>query len=61
MPSPTARVSVYDTSGPYTDPAAVIDVKRGLPSMRGAWIAERGDTDTTRAANPWRWTMAARR
>ena len=38
-------VSVYDTSGPYTDPAAAIDVKRGLPSVRGAWIAERGDTE----------------
>ena len=38
-------VSLYDTSGPYTDPAAAIDVKRGLPSVRGAWIAERGDTE----------------
>src|SRR3990167_2918025 len=39
-------VSVYDTSGPYTDPAAVIDVRSGLPSVRGAWIAARGDTET---------------
>ena len=38
-------VSVYDTSGPYTDPAAIIDVKQGLQSVRGAWIAERGDTE----------------
>ena len=29
-------VSVYDTSGPYTDPAAIIDVKQGLQSVRGA-------------------------
>lgn len=38
-------VSLYDTSGPYTDPNADIDVRRGLPSVRGAWIAERGDTE----------------
>ncbi len=39
-------VSVYDTSGPYTDPQAVIDVRRGLPSVRGAWIGARGDTES---------------
>ncbi|MDF1484669.1 phosphomethylpyrimidine synthase ThiC [Ramlibacter sp. H39-3-26] len=37
-------VSVYDTSGPYTDPAVAIDVRRGLPGLRDAWIAQRGDT-----------------
>src|SRR6516165_10792445 len=31
----------YDTSGPYTDTAATIDVKRGLPPLRAEWIAER--------------------
>ena len=36
---------VYDTSGPYTDEAAAIDVRRGLPALRGRWIAERGDTE----------------
>ena len=35
---------VYDTSGPYTDPAATIDIRTGLPALRAAWIAERGDT-----------------
>src|SRR5690606_36422722 len=39
-----AAFPVYDTSGPYTDPRAAIDLRRGLPSVRGAWIAERGDT-----------------
>ncbi len=39
------QVSVYDTSGPYTDPAAEIDVRRGLPSVRAAWIEERGDSE----------------
>ncbi|HLA63076.1 MAG TPA: phosphomethylpyrimidine synthase ThiC, partial [Rhodothermales bacterium] len=38
-------IPVYDTSGPYTDPEAAIDLRRGLPSVRGAWIAERGDTE----------------
>ncbi len=36
---------VYDTSGPYTDPDARIDVTRGLPRIREAWIRERGDTE----------------
>ncbi|MDZ4102217.1 MAG: phosphomethylpyrimidine synthase ThiC [Hydrogenophaga sp.] len=40
------RVVVYDTSGPYSEPTADIDVTRGLPDVRGAWIAARGDTET---------------
>lgn len=36
---------VYDTSGPYTDPAVTIDIRRGLPALRDAWIAERGDIE----------------
>ena len=39
-------VSLYDTSGPYTDPKVEIDVRRGLPDVRGPWIAERGDTES---------------
>ncbi|GIX18066.1 MAG: hypothetical protein KatS3mg119_2252 [Rhodothalassiaceae bacterium] len=38
-------VVVYDTSGPYTDPEATIDITRGLPRIREAWIRERGDTE----------------
>jgi phosphomethylpyrimidine synthase len=38
-------VTLYDTSGPYTDPAATIDLTRGLAPLRAAWIAERGDTE----------------
>jgi len=38
-------VFVYDTSGPYTDPAASIDIRRGLPALRRGWIDERGDTE----------------
>ncbi|WP_447555579.1 phosphomethylpyrimidine synthase ThiC [Vreelandella sp. EE22] len=36
---------VYDTSGPYTDPAAQIDLRQGLPELRRAWIEERGNTE----------------
>src|SRR3989440_990533 len=35
---------VYDTSGPYTDPEAKIDIRSGLPPLRAPWIEERGDT-----------------
>lgn len=42
---PNAPVRVYDTSGPYTDPAIAIDIRKGLPSVRSAWIEERGDTE----------------
>ncbi len=38
-------VYVYDTSGIYTDPTAEIDLLKGLPALREAWIAERGDTE----------------
>ncbi len=36
---------VYDTSGPYTDPAVKIDIRSGLPALREKWIAERDDTE----------------
>ncbi|PWE31585.1 phosphomethylpyrimidine synthase ThiC [Pararhodobacter marinus] len=38
-------VTVYDSSGPYTDPDARIDIARGLPRLRDGWIAARGDTE----------------
>ena len=38
-------IYVYDTSGPYTDPHAQIDIRSGLPALRAAWIAERDDTE----------------
>ncbi len=44
-------VTVYDTSGPYTDPLAQIDVRRGLPGVRSDWIAARGDTETYAGRN----------
>ena len=36
---------VYDTSGPYTDPAASIDIRAGLPALRAQWIEDRHDTE----------------
>lgn len=38
-------VTLYDTSGPYTDSAVTTDVRRGLASVRGGWIEDRGDTE----------------
>ncbi|MFE4795577.1 phosphomethylpyrimidine synthase ThiC [Streptomyces sp. NPDC057908] len=38
-------VTLYDTSGPYTDPTAETDVRRGLAPLRESWIIARGDTE----------------
>ncbi|MAS84704.1 MAG: phosphomethylpyrimidine synthase ThiC, partial [Erythrobacteraceae bacterium] len=38
-------VRVYDTSGPYTDPNAAIDINAGLPQLRREWIMARGDVE----------------
>ena len=43
-------VTVYDPSGPYTDPAASIAINRGLPRPRDAWMLARGDVE--RVSNP---------
>ncbi|MCW5646924.1 MAG: phosphomethylpyrimidine synthase ThiC [Sphingopyxis sp.] len=47
-------VRVYDTSGPYTDPDAVIDIAKGLPELRRDWIRGRGDVEevTQREVKP---------
>ncbi len=39
------RITLYDTSGPYTDPEVDIDVHRGLPPLREKWIRKRGDVE----------------
>ncbi|MEV4975732.1 phosphomethylpyrimidine synthase ThiC [Streptomyces scopuliridis] len=38
-------VTLYDTSGPYTDPGVETDVRRGLAPLRENWIIGRGDTE----------------
>ena len=40
-----ASVTVYDTSGPYTDQNATIDIKKGLPRLREPWILDRKDVE----------------
>ena len=40
-----APVRVYDTSGPYTDPEALIDINTGLNELRSLWIRARGDVE----------------
>ncbi|OIO72261.1 MAG: phosphomethylpyrimidine synthase ThiC [Zetaproteobacteria bacterium CG_4_9_14_3_um_filter_49_83] len=37
-------ILVYDTSGPYTDPTVELDLEKGLPDVRSAWIKERDDS-----------------
>jgi len=40
LTGPNEPVVVYDTSGPYTDPSAEIDVQKGLPRLREGWIVK---------------------
>jgi phosphomethylpyrimidine synthase len=39
-------LSVYDSSGPYTDPALHVDISKGLPRVREPWIVARGDSES---------------
>jgi phosphomethylpyrimidine synthase len=43
-------VRVYDTSGPWSDPAYHGDVERGLPALRQDWILGRGDVEETKSS-----------
>nr|WP_314188118.1 phosphomethylpyrimidine synthase ThiC [uncultured Brevundimonas sp.] len=36
-------VTIYDSSGPYTDPTVTIDIARGLPKVKSSWQLDRGD------------------
>jgi len=46
---------LYDTSGPYSDPAVTTDVRRGLEPLRASWIAARNDTvELERASSVYR-------
>jgi phosphomethylpyrimidine synthase len=45
-------ISLYDTSGPYTDPNARTDVRCGLENLRGPWIEARADTETYAGRSP---------
>src|SRR5689334_14735925 len=43
-------VTMYDSSGPYTDPGASIDIEKGLEKTREPWVVSRGDVEIV--ANP---------
>ena len=43
--TPNPEVYVYDTSGPFSDPAVEVDLKKGLPRLREPWILKRGDVE----------------
>ncbi len=45
MEYPNEDITVYDTSGPYTDPKIKIDINEGLPRIREEWVAQRDDTE----------------
>ena len=40
-----APLSIYDTSGPYSDAGASLDLRQGLPALRREWIMARGDVE----------------
>ena len=40
-----APLSIYDTSGPYSDDAASLDLRQGLPALRRQWVMARGDVE----------------
>ena len=40
-----APLNIYDTSGPYSDPSASLDLRQGLPALRREWIMARGDVE----------------
>lgn len=50
----TTTLSLYDTSGPYTDPQIPIDLMKGLPDIRSSWVKARQDTEhyNARPLNP---------
>jgi len=39
------RITVYDTSGPYTDPDVAVDITAGLAPIREQWVLDRGDVE----------------
>ena len=44
-PEENPPITVYDTSGPFTDPTVSIDLLKGMPDLRSKWITEREDTE----------------
>ncbi len=59
-PVSNPTITVYDTSGPYTDPAVTIDLSNGLSRSRDPWIAARGDTVQLESSSPRSGPVARR-
>ena len=53
------KIAVYDTSGPYTDPTALVDLRKGLETVRSRWITARSATPGS--ATTWLLTFAGPR
>ncbi len=47
-----SAIQLYDTSGPYTDPAIEIDLTKGLNRLREQWIIDRNDTEESTRSTP---------
>ncbi len=45
VPVENPPLTVYDTSGPYTDPSVELDIRKGIPRIREKWILERGNVE----------------
>jgi phosphomethylpyrimidine synthase len=43
--SKKSPITIYDTSGPFTDPNIEIDIRKGLPRIREQWILDRNDVE----------------
>ncbi|MFN0279616.1 MAG: phosphomethylpyrimidine synthase ThiC [Pyrinomonadaceae bacterium] len=54
-----APVRVYDTSGPWTDPMAKLDVRDGLPAPRRDWVVARGDVEEYESVSSPSWGKGA--
>ncbi|MBM3942191.1 MAG: phosphomethylpyrimidine synthase ThiC [SAR202 cluster bacterium] len=50
-PEANPPIRLYDTSGPYSDPNASLDVRQGLPALRRPWILGRGDVEEYASAS----------
>src|ERR1700744_571893 len=46
---PNASITVYDTSGPFPDPAVQVHIRVGLPRLREPWVDKRGDRERSGA------------
>ncbi|THJ23500.1 MAG: phosphomethylpyrimidine synthase ThiC [Nitrospira sp. CG24D] len=44
-PTPNEPITIYDTSGPYTDPSVTIDARAGLAPLRRQWVLDRADVE----------------